>query len=88
MLTRLREKLPPSIGVTAKIRLPPTQADADAGRLGNLSEIGRPQTIEERIQGLVDCGVDLITVHGRTRLVALFALLPISIVLYRRVMFV
>ena len=73
--------------MTAKIRLPPTQADADAGRLGNLSEIGRPQTIEERIQRLVDCGVDLITVHGRTRLVAFFALFLLSIVFYRRVIF-
>eukprot|EP00578_Thalassiosira_sp_NH16_P017077 CAMPEP_0181129226 /NCGR_PEP_ID=MMETSP1071-20121207/29209_1 /TAXON_ID=35127 /ORGANISM="Thalassiosira sp., Strain NH16" /LENGTH=475 /DNA_ID=CAMNT_0023215199 /DNA_START=322 /DNA_END=1749 /DNA_ORIENTATION=+ len=64
VLTKLRSKLPKEIGVTAKIRLPPTQAHADAGKLGN--NIG-PQTIDERIRCLIDCGVDLITVHGRTR---------------------
>jgi tRNA-dihydrouridine synthase len=68
VLTTLRLKLPPEIGVTAKIRLPPTQADAMAGRLGNVAGIdSMPQTIENRIQRLIDCGVDLITVHGRTR---------------------
>lgn len=68
VLTKLRSKLPRHIGVTAKIRLPPTQADANAGRLGSISsrESG-PQTIDERMRCLIDCGVDLITVHGRTR---------------------
>lgn len=64
MLTKLRQELPGDIGVTAKIRLPPSQADAAAGKLGpNMS----PQTIDERMRCLIDCGVDLITVHGRTR---------------------
>mmetsp|Transcript_16678 Transcript_16678/g.28690 ORF Transcript_16678/g.28690 Transcript_16678/m.28690 type:complete len:588 (+) Transcript_16678:61-1824(+) len=67
VLSKLRSKLPQEIGVTAKIRLPPTQAQADAGKLGNLSTIQRPQTIDERMRCLIDCGVDLITVHGRTR---------------------
>ena len=68
VLTKLRSELPSEIGVTAKIRLPPTQADADAGRLGNISSLGSgPQTIDERMKCLIDCGVDLITVHGRTR---------------------
>ncbi len=68
MLKKLRSELPPHIGVTAKIRLPPTQADADAGRLGSSSSLEcGPQTIDERIRCLIDCGVDLITVHGRTR---------------------
>ncbi len=68
MLKKLRSELPPHIGVTAKIRLPPTQADADAGRLGGISSLeSGPQTIDERIRCLIDCGVDLITVHGRTR---------------------
>ena len=67
MLSALRSNLPNEIGVTAKIRLPPTQADADSGKLGNMSQSGRPQTIDERMKNLIDCGVDLITVHGRTR---------------------
>lgn len=68
VLQKLRSVLPQHIGVTAKIRLPPTQADADAGRLGSISSLERgPQTIDERMQCLIDCGVDLITVHGRTR---------------------
>ena len=68
VLTTLRSKLPPEIGVTAKIRLPPTQADAMAGRLGNVAGMdSMPQTIENRMRRLIDCGVDLITVHGRTR---------------------
>ncbi|KAL7553729.1 hypothetical protein ACHAWF_017046 [Thalassiosira exigua] len=67
VLSNLRAKLPPEVGVTAKIRLPPTQADADAGKLGNVSQTKAPQSINERIRCLIDCGVDLITVHGRTR---------------------
>ncbi|KAL7543120.1 hypothetical protein ACHAXR_012544 [Thalassiosira sp. AJA248-18] len=68
VLAKLRSELPQEIGVTAKIRLPPTQADADAGKLGNISSLGSsPQTIDDRIHRLIDCGVDLITVHGRTR---------------------
>mmetsp|Transcript_26375 Transcript_26375/g.55084 ORF Transcript_26375/g.55084 Transcript_26375/m.55084 type:complete len:637 (-) Transcript_26375:24-1934(-) len=67
VLSKLRSKLPQEIGVTAKIRLPPTQAHADAGKLGNMSKISGPQTIDERMRCLIDCGVDLITVHGRTR---------------------
>ena len=55
-------------GITAKIRLPPTTSDADSGRLGNMSGVDRaPQSIDERMRCLIDCGVDLITVHGRTR---------------------
>lgn len=65
VLTSLRSALPLDIGVTAKIRLPPTPADADAGKLGPKAEV--PPTPEQRIQRLIDCGVDLITVHGRTR---------------------
>ena len=61
----LRSALPYEIGVTAKVRLPPTQADADAGRLG--PNAATPPTPEERIERLIDCGVDLITLHGRTR---------------------
>ena len=67
MLAALRAALPRDIGVTAKIRLPPTEAQAAAGKLGNLSTVGEPPTIDERVRSLVDCGVDLITVHGRTR---------------------
>ena len=67
VLSALRSNLPNEIGVTAKIRLPPTQADADSGKLGNMSQTDRPQTIDERMKCLIDCGVDLITVHGRTR---------------------
>ena len=68
VLAKLRSKLPPEIGVTAKIRLPPTQAHANAGKLGNIAEVnGGPQTIDERMRCLIDSGVDLITVHGRTR---------------------
>ncbi|KAL3762022.1 hypothetical protein ACHAWU_002118 [Discostella pseudostelligera] len=68
VLQKLRSVLPQHIGVTAKIRLPPTQADADAGRLGSISSLeSGPQTIDERMRCLIDCGVDLITVHGRTR---------------------
>lgn len=65
VLRSLRAALPADIGVTAKIRLPPTTADADAGKLGPNAEI--PPTPEQRIRRLIDCGVDLITVHGRTR---------------------
>lgn len=54
-----------NIGITAKIRLPPNKSDADSGRLGGLDN--SPQTIDERMRCLIDCGVDLITVHGRTR---------------------
>lgn len=67
VLRKLRSELPPHIGVTAKIRLPPTQADAAAGRLGSISSRASVQTIDERMRCLIDCGVDLITVHGRTR---------------------
>lgn len=68
VLAKLRSNLPQQIGVTAKIRLPPTQGDADAGRLGNISGVGNgPQTKDERMRCLINCGVDLITVHGRTR---------------------
>lgn len=68
VLTTLRSKIPPQIGVTAKIRLPPTHADAMAGRLGNVAGMdSMPQTIENRMHRLIDCGVDLITVHGRSR---------------------
>ena len=66
VLSALRSNLPHEIGVTAKIRLPPTQDDANSGKL-NMSQSGRPQTIDERMKRLIDCGVDLITVHGRTR---------------------
>ncbi|KAL9183888.1 hypothetical protein ACHAXT_004744 [Thalassiosira profunda] len=64
VLAALRKNLPPEIGVTAKIRLPPTLDQAAAGKLGSL---GPPQTLDDRISCLIDCGVDLITVHGRTR---------------------
>lgn len=68
VLSTLRSNLPPQIGVTAKIRLPPTHADAMAGRLGNVAGMdSMPQTIENRMRRLIDCGVDLITIHGRTR---------------------
>ena len=67
VLSALREHLPGEIGVTAKIRLPPTSDDHASGRLGNISETSLPQSIDERIRRLVDSGVDLITVHGRTR---------------------
>ena len=67
VLSALREHLPREIGVTAKIRLPPTPDDHASGRLGNISETSLPQSIDERIRRLVDSGVDLITVHGRTR---------------------
>ncbi|EED95728.1 predicted protein [Thalassiosira pseudonana CCMP1335] len=67
VLIKLRAMLPREIGVTAKVRLPPTKADAEAGKLGNMSELSHLPTPEERIQRLIDCGVDLITVHGRTR---------------------
>ncbi|KAL7472851.1 hypothetical protein ACHAXS_013223 [Conticribra weissflogii] len=67
VISRLRSELPPEIGVTAKIRLPPTQADAVAGKLGNEARMTLPPTAEERIHRLIDSGVDLITVHGRTR---------------------
>lgn len=65
VLKALRSSLPDEIGVTAKVRLPPTQTDADAGKLGPKAEA--PPTPEQRMERLVDCGVDLITVHGRTR---------------------
>ena len=68
VLAKLRSDVPRQIGITAKIRLPPTASDAEAGKLGNISEMGTgPQTIDERMRCLVNCGVDLITVHGRTR---------------------
>lgn len=67
VLTRLRNTLPKEVGVTAKIRLPPTEEDAQAGKLGHEFRFVSPQTIEERVRRLIDCGVDLITVHGRTR---------------------
>lgn len=67
VLSKLRRELPMEIGITAKIRLPPTQADADAGKLGNFARIQSLPTVEERMHRLIDCGVDLITVHGRTR---------------------
>jgi len=67
VLSKLRSELPPEIGVTAKIRLPPTQADAAAGKLGNEARTIPPPNAEERIHRLIDSGVDLITVHGRTR---------------------
>jgi tRNA-dihydrouridine synthase len=65
VLQKLRSALPPDVGVSAKIRLPPTIADAEAGKLGPKADT--PPSPEERIQQLIDCGVDLITVHGRTR---------------------
>lgn len=65
VLKTLRSELPQHIGVTAKVRLPPTPADADAGKLG--PKAGAPPTPEERIHRLIECGVDLITVHGRSR---------------------
>ena len=65
VLKSLRSALPPEIGLTAKVRLPPTPADASAGRLG--PKAPTPPTPEERIERLIDCGVDLITVHGRSR---------------------
>ncbi|KAL3804688.1 hypothetical protein HJC23_008503 [Cyclotella cryptica] len=65
VLQRLRSELPRQIGVTAKIRLPPTLADAETGRLG--SQAVMPPSADDRIRRLIDCGVDLITVHGRTR---------------------
>ena len=61
VLTKLRSELPQEIGVTAKVRLPPTQAHADAGKLGNMSQTDSPQTLDERMRCLIDCGVDLIT---------------------------
>ena len=68
VLSKLRSELPKEIGVTAKIRLPPTQEHAAAGKLGNMNRLeSGPQTIDERMRCLIDCGVDLITVHGRTR---------------------
>lgn len=67
VLTRLRRTLPKEVGVTAKIRLPPTQADAQEGKLGHEFRFVDPITIEERVRRLIDCGVDLLTVHGRTR---------------------
>ena len=47
------------------MRLPPTPADTSGGRLG--PKASTPPTPEERIERLIDCGVDLITVHGRSR---------------------
>lgn len=68
VLAKLRSELPEQIGVTAKVRLPPRQAEVEAGRLGNISGMdSMPQTIDERMRRLINCGVDLITVHGRTR---------------------
>ena len=67
VLTKLRSTLPKEVGVTAKIRLPPTEADAQEGKLGHEFRFIKPVTIEERVRRLIDCGVDLITVHGRTR---------------------
>jgi len=67
VLSKLRSTLPTSVGVTAKIRLPPTRADAQEGKLGHELRNVSPVTIEERVRRLIDCGVDLITVHGRTR---------------------
>jgi len=67
VLSKLRSTLPMEVGVTAKIRLPPTQADAQEGKLGHELRNNSPVTIEERVRRLIDCGVDLITVHGRTR---------------------
>ena len=68
ILAKLRSDVPRQIGITAKIRLPPTASDVDAGRLGNISRLDNaPQTIDERMRCLIDSGVDLITVHGRTR---------------------
>ncbi|KAK1747890.1 tRNA-dihydrouridine synthase family protein [Skeletonema marinoi] len=67
VLTKLRNTLPKEVGVTAKIRLPPTQADAQEGKLGHEFRFDNPVTIEERVRRLIDSGVDLITIHGRTR---------------------
>lgn len=67
VLTKLRRTLPKEVGVTAKIRLPPTQDDAQEGKLGHEFRFVDPITIEERVRRLIDCGVDIITVHGRTR---------------------
>ena len=67
VLSRLRSSLPREVGVTAKIRLPPTQVDAQDGKLGHELRFVSPVSIEERVRRLIDCGVDLITVHGRTR---------------------
>ena len=49
VLAQMRRVLPPSVGVSAKIRLP-----VDATQL------------RDRIERIIDTGVDLITVHGRT----------------------
>ncbi|KAL7507791.1 hypothetical protein ACHAXN_006304 [Cyclotella atomus] len=65
VLKALRSSLPNEIGVTAKVRLPPTRSDVNAGRLGPKAEM--PPTPEQRVERLIDCGVDLITVHGRSR---------------------
>ena len=67
VLAKLRRTLPKEVGVTAKIRLPPSTADAQEGKLGHEFRFVTPVTIEERVRRLIDCGVDLITVHGRTR---------------------
>mmetsp|Transcript_24763 Transcript_24763/g.72524 ORF Transcript_24763/g.72524 Transcript_24763/m.72524 type:complete len:587 (-) Transcript_24763:310-2070(-) len=58
VLSRLRSDLPSDVGVSAKVRLP------------NLPESTPPDETErelvERVHKLIDAGVDLITVHGRT----------------------
>ena len=78
VLTKLRRTLPKEVGVTAKIRLPPTQVDAQEGKLGQEFRFVDPITIEERVRRLIDCGVDLITVHGRTRFENKVAVGPVN----------
>lgn len=78
VLTKLRRTLPKEVGVTAKIRLPPTLADAQEGKLGHEFRFVDPITIEERVRSLIDCGVDLITVHGRTRFENKVAVGPVN----------
>lgn len=65
VLKKLRSEISGDVAITAKIRLPPTLADAEAGKLG--SQAVTPSSAEDRVQRLIDCGVDLITIHGRTR---------------------
>ena len=54
ILSGLRLALPDSVAVSCKIRLPPTAGEND------------DLVLRRRIRGLIDAGVDFLTIHGRT----------------------
>lgn len=66
ILRALRQSLPSTVAVSAKIRLPPT-SHSDPMTMKPDSDDGIDiTTLRTRIRRLLDTGIDFLTIHGRT----------------------